>query len=672
MKNFTDFLTSMARGQDPDLGEMLKGRRRSGPPPVSLLPSEQAMSDMHEGAHATLFKPNDYKGVALADPAMANAERLANSPRLETVQPGTGLENPVGGVRGGAPKFNYGGAISGIAGGIADAAKPAPWINNTPNFSDDLAPRQIPRFARGGFLPLNQLGIVGDGGEEVIQPTADGVKIVPLSDEEKKKQRIAEGYRLLAEDGTPIPQDAPRTPITGRGAVALTQRSGQGSFDPVDTGYYPNGIKRQAMDERGPSGESIINPNSSDLERTTANPNYNPRYDTQVSQPGGVRYGGQPIGGDEQYGINQTINKMDTPNDYQAQWNQQNPNIGSAQSPDQPLQPNNRQSPLDEQLTQLYTTLNHYQRGEEYNPKTGDFQPIKKSKWKDIGSILAQSFNNAVNPQQAHPVVPWSDSVREEKMRPIIGQIGALEQQRKAGADEKYRTAQTENLYADNTRLEQERKDRADRTAQSEQIRRRANFRRGHPFFSADKATESDKRELAAFGETPESMGTYNFSKPDVHAVGGVTFKLNPNTGSYEDTGIPHDGSKALTEYTVQDADGVTYKYTTTNEKAAALKNQLVSAGLQIQAANARQASQQSFTHGENEANRALRLTIQSNAIAAQKALADYNSALSAGRTEEAQNHLNTLRKLREQDKAYNKQLEDAGMGTPVGRDLTQ
>lgn len=254
-------------------------------------------------------------------------------------------------------------------------------------------------------------------------------------------------------------------------------------------------------------------------------------------------------------------------------------------------------------------------------------EPVKKSKWwKNLGIIGAEIASNVFNPGNQVPIRSWGGLKKDSHVRSALEHLRPLLDLQKVEQDRDYRKAQTKNIYDDNTRQEQERKDKISKAQETETTRRRSNFRKGHPFFNPKTATAADVNELASFGETPESMGTYNFSKPEVHEVAGVTYKFNPNTQSYEDSGIPHDGSKALTEYTVKDADGVTYKYTTTNEKAAGLKTQLVAAGLQIQAANARQASQHEFELNKQQIGASL-----------QKELQDHAALIAAGKIQEAE-----------------------------------
>lgn len=152
----------------------------------------------------------------------------------------------------------------------------------------------------------------------------------------------------------------------------------------------------------------------------------------------------------------------------------------------------------------------------------------------------------------------------------------------------KYTQAQIDNMTEDNRRLEEARKDKATATASTAKQKARDAWFRSRKFFDPSKATEADRRALAEFDETPESIGKYDLTKSDTKEVAGKLFKLNPNTGSYEDTGIS-DPSKSVVEYTITDkATGVTHKYATTSERAAGLKTQLEAAGMQIEAAKER------------------------------------------------------------------------------------
>jgi len=270
-------------------------------------------------------------------------------------------------------------------------------------------------------------------------------------------------------------------------------------------------------------------------------------------------------------------------------------------------------------------------------------EPVKKSKWKDIGMMLLTSLNNQVNNRQ-DPVRTWGEIKRDEKAAQLASQLQAV-QQRRAEMD-KRRTidANIENTKEDNIRLREIAENNRIAKAEALTQKKREAFYRTNKYFDPAKATEAQKRQLAEIGETPESIGQYDFTKPDTKMVAGTLYQRNPSTGAYEDTGVK-DPSKAVVEYTIIDPDtGVAQKYATTSERAAGLKTQLKAAGMQIQAANERQQSQQTYQAGENAKNRTadmqkfmvgyeerLRKEKQSNIFKAQEEMVKIKKALDDG-----------------------------------------
>ncbi len=215
-------------------------------------------------------------------------------------------------------------------------------------------------------------------------------------------------------------------------------------------------------------------------------------------------------------------------------------------------------------------------------------EPVKKSKWKDIGMMLLTSLNNQVNNRQ-DPVRTWGEIKRDEKVGALAPQLQVL-QQRRAEKDARAKGELDREVLR--KRVEDYGNDEAYRRDALAQRKREA-FRRANPSFDATKATDAQRRALAEFGESPETVGTYDFSKPDTKMVAGTLYQRNPSTGAYEDTGVK-DPSKQVVEYTIVDPDtGVAQKYATTSERAASLKTQLKAAGMQIQAASERQQSTQ-------------------------------------------------------------------------------
>jgi hypothetical protein len=185
--------------------------------------------------------------------------------------------------------------------------------------------------------------------------------------------------------------------------------------------------------------------------------------------------------------------------------------------------------------------------------------------------------------------------------------IGGLQKAVGAEEDSLFNKARTENIMVDNERQEQIRKDNAEKDRVKTAETKRANFYKQNKYFDPTKATPAQARQLAEFGETPDSVGKFDFSKPEFKQVGEDTFKWDANEQAFVDTNLPNDKTKAFTEITVKEPETKkSYTFVTTQEKAAGLMNARTVAGLQIEAAKDRQISQQKFTREENDKARDL------------------------------------------------------------------
>ena len=177
-------------------------------------------------------------------------------------------------------------------------------------------------------------------------------------------------------------------------------------------------------------------------------------------------------------------------------------------------------------------------------------EPVKKSKWKDIGMLLLTSLNNQVNNRQ-DPVRTWGEIKRDEKVGALSPQLQILEQRRA----EKYKETQRKNIEEDNKRLADIAEN--NRVAQSNALtqRKREAFYRTNKSFDPAKATEAQKRQLAEIGETPESIGQYDYSKRDFKQINGDTYKYDPNADAFIITNLPAEKGKALTAVTFDTPD---------------------------------------------------------------------------------------------------------------------
>lgn len=127
-------------------------------------------------------------------------------------------------------------------------------------------------------------------------------------------------------------------------------------------------------------------------------------------------------------------------------------------------------------------------------------------------------------------------------------------------------------------------------------------FFRRYRAFNPLLASESQIRELKEFGETPESVGKYDFTNPKEKTVNGVSYLYNPLTQSYEESGLPNDPSKAIYEYEVEDSvTGVKHKFAVSAENAARFRTSIENARMMVKAANERQQKQQEFQRSQLE-----------------------------------------------------------------------
>jgi len=152
-----------------------------------------------------------------------------------------------------------------------------------------------------------------------------------------------------------------------------------------------------------------------------------------------------------------------------------------------------------------------------------------------------------------------------------------------------YKQAQTQNIYDDNAFNKEKLAQKKEADAEKIIETKRKNFYSKNKYFDPATASPAQRRELEGFGETPESVGKYDFSKPDFKQIGGVTYKYNKATGAFEDTNLPKDDAKSIVDYEITDADGIKRTFRTTNERAAGLITSTKNAKMQIEAAELRQ-----------------------------------------------------------------------------------
>lgn len=221
------------------LSELAGGKKA---PKMSLLPSEQALSDINEGmtgAHESMHR------IAPKKPWISDQTR---------------------------------GMLGNIATGIGDNLQqdsmlPPPMTMGNPIRDNAIAQtQQLPTFRYGGHLRRDQWGIVGDGSDpnsqEAIKATDDGVDIVPLTAEQpidvnqpeatypststRQPNEVLNDPRQLGEQyglnqtEQPVTQNTARQPDNSTLVGDTTSGSGWDSWTPENRAQQQNDINRPA------------------------------------------------------------------------------------------------------------------------------------------------------------------------------------------------------------------------------------------------------------------------------------------------------------------------------------------------------------------------------------------------------------------------------------------
>lgn len=380
-----------------------------------------------------------------------------------------------------------------------------------------------------------------------------------------------QGLSKMGDSGPPPPM----SPIMMGDPIQIEQNISRLTGLP---GYYQGGRIRKG--ERGVVGDEIVEVDEFGATVIPAEREVSRTADGELDIDARYSNGGASMRGDAPtptVGSPNTRQLLSQPSGFEGQFGEP---YGVQQTADGTLSGDVRNpANTDEELTVAESQL-------------GEAMKIKPSKWKDFGYSLVQGLNNYFN--KTNDTKTYSEIQRDRRVAQIAPQVEILRQKKKREQDaidttinRDFRKAQTANIYEDNKR-------QANVADQQIRDRKRSGWFRTNKHFDPSKATEAQVRQLAEFGETPDSIGLYDFTKPDRKTVAGATFTWNPNTKTFEDSGLPTDPSKAIVEYEVTDrATGVKSKYAVTSEKAASLKTQLEAAGMQIDAAKERQTSSQ-------------------------------------------------------------------------------
>lgn len=200
----------------------------------------------------------------------------------------------------------------------------------------------------------------------------------------------------------------------GRVIDLFKYRRGRGHDD--DEEYYPNGIRHRAMDERTPSGETVlgsIDPTygtgiRNDIERSSANRDYNPDADmTRWRDVGEGDIVGRkrplPISADEP--APNTANIIKPPDKPPVETVTETPSIIRKRPP----------------IADAYDQA----EGRYINAVNAPIQ--KQPLWKDILVAAAQTANNFFNPQQSKPVKLWGAMKHDKAVQEAGADLAPLE-----------------------------------------------------------------------------------------------------------------------------------------------------------------------------------------------------------------------------------------------------
>ncbi len=200
-----------------------------------------------------------------------------------------------------------------------------------------------------------------------------------------------------------------------------------------------------------------------------------------------------------------------------------------------------------------------------------------------VGGGAYGAYNPAVDEQRKlqGEVAQQQQRVAElQKQQGFESNIANQEQNREL------QKAKIENYKEGREIRKQQLADRKQARIEKLEIKRRDRFRKHHRVFDHKNATEAQIKELASFGETPESIGSYDLTHPIFKKVGGTEFKYNKQTGLFEETNLPKDESKELVDFEITDSrTGKTSKYRVSQEKAAGLQTQMEVMGMRVKLA---------------------------------------------------------------------------------------
>jgi len=234
-----------------------------------------------------------------------------------------------------------------------------------------------------------------------------------------------------------------------------------------------------------------------------------------------------------------------------------------------------------------------YQQKQDLNA-----QPIQKqSFWKDFGTNLLLGANAFFNPQQGPtPLVGWGAVKRQNENTALDRQIKPLEAIKTEQDKEAYNKARIDNIYADNELNKQRvtnealyRKNILDDKATARKAAALNKINTSHIFDPTNAAHRALAKEA---GLDPDTMTKWDFTAPHVAKIGDEKYLYDRTTGAFKPSGLPPDPNDKRQEFDVQiPGEDTPRKFMLTDKEASGLAVRMQSTGLTIQAANERNAA---------------------------------------------------------------------------------
>lgn len=394
-------------------------------------------------------------------------------------------------------------------------------------------------------------------------------------------------------------------------------RIGQGGEVPQtgDSPFYPNGVRRQPMDERMPDGSSMSDIVNRILSKPAAPGQQNAGNvaPSQADEPDVPGKPDEPDGASGQYGgLVNAINKLPAagPGAFYP---------GMSQNPDQPPQPTDGyvdpKQAYEANGGGEYSTPNFYPGGKGVKPSTARQAAFEES-YKNMTPEQKQDalledkapvdhnfglrllkgavrgfarggLGGAAVGAAGEGFFPGMNrTMNAAEELPKVNQQVQVNRQRQSDQ----RAADREQAYADNLKADNQfNQDKLDAQQQSQGLNRLTKLR----YF--DPKNPAHQRLAKQAGLDPSELQGWDDRSPVTKQVAGVTYNLNRQTGQYEPTNLPKDETKAVTDYVVTMPNGEKRSYKVSQKEAANFSTQMSTLGAKIQAQKELQSSSQSF-----------------------------------------------------------------------------